>query len=280
VVAAALATQVSCAGPPAIIADPFAPLKVDRKSNIAYVTGSGADLLMHRLDVYRPRGDAKNAPVVLFVHGGSWKVGDKATDQNVFNTLAEKGIVCVSINYRLSPLFKHPTQARDVARAFDWVKKHIAEYGGNPDDVFLCGHSAGGHLVALLATNDKYLREVGRRPGEIRGVICFSGVYRVGWFGPFYGGVFDADDVDDASPIEHVGDSQPPFLLFYTDADYPTLGNQAQDFFAKLQEHRSPAKLQQVVFRSHTLELWFIGTPGDPATKATLEFIREYSKKK
>src|SRR5207245_1238220 len=68
---------------------------------------------------------------------------------------------------------------KDVARAFAWARKHIADYGGRPDQLFLLGHSAGGHLVSLLATDDKYLRAEGLEVTDVRGVIAVSGVYHL-----------------------------------------------------------------------------------------------------
>ena len=275
---ACVAALLSCAGPPSLISDPLALLKVEKKPAVAYYTGPGRDLLAHTLDVYKPLGGLTNCPVVVFVHGGDWRVGDKATDQNIGTTLAQHGIVCVSINYRLVPWANYTGQALDVARAFDWVKKNIAAYGGNPADIFLCGHSAGGHLVSLVALDEEYLAQLGDSTQEIRGVISLSGVYRVGFIGPFYTGVFNAGQVEDASPINHVKDHEPPFLLFHADADIPTLGNQAQDFCDKLRANHNAAQMVRVDLRSHTTSLWFIGTPGDRATDEILKFIHQYSR--
>jgi acetyl esterase/lipase len=83
----------------------------------------------------------------------------------------------VSINYRLSPGVKHPEHVRDVARAFAWTHAHIGEYGGNKEQIFVSGHSAGGHLASLLATDATYLKAHGLSAKDIRGVIPVSGVY-------------------------------------------------------------------------------------------------------
>jgi acetyl esterase/lipase len=138
------------------------------------------------LDVFAPRG-AKDCPVVLFVHGGAWVFGDKnffGLYRSVGQFLARHGVVAVLINYRLSPLVRHPEHVKDVARAFAWVRRHAGEYGGDPDQIFLCGHSAGGHLVALLATDARYLQGPDLRltaadRAALRGVIAVCGVYRI-----------------------------------------------------------------------------------------------------
>jgi acetyl esterase/lipase len=93
--------------------------------------------------------------------------------------LASQGICTILPNYRLSPNVKHPEHIKDLAQAFSWTKKHIAEFGGNPDQIFLVGHSAGGHLVALLATDESWLGESGCRVNDIRGVVALSGVYHI-----------------------------------------------------------------------------------------------------
>ena len=93
--------------------------------------------------------------------------------------LARQGFVAVLPNYRLSPWVKHPEHVRDVARAVAWTRRDIVSYGGDPRRLVLAGHSAGGHLIALLATDDSYLRAEGVPPEDVRGVIGVSGVYRI-----------------------------------------------------------------------------------------------------
>jgi acetyl esterase/lipase len=149
--------------------------------NVPYYEGKNADPVRHRLDLYLPEGK-KDCPVLVMVHGGAWMLGDKTFfgwGQGIGRYFAGRGFVVVMPSYRLSPGVKHPEHVKDVARAVAWTYRHIAEYGGDPRNLFLCGHSAGGHLVALLATDPTYLRAEGLCPGVIRGVISVSGVYRV-----------------------------------------------------------------------------------------------------
>lgn len=149
-------------------------------AGVPYVSGASRDV-RHALDIYLPEG-RKNFPVVVFVHGGAWTVGDKhlfGLYGGVGEFLASQGIGAVLPNYRLSPRVKHPEHVRDVAKAVAWTRNHIAEYGGDPHQMFLAGHSAGAHLVSLLATDEQYLDAEGLRPSDIRGVIAVSGVYRI-----------------------------------------------------------------------------------------------------
>jgi acetyl esterase/lipase len=157
-----------------------------------YIVQETLDIRYHEasnrqvLDVLRPKG-VDNRPVVLFVHGGGWMIGDKnlfGLYRNFGRFLAKHGIVAVMINHRLSPAIKHPEHIKDVARAFAWTRRHIKDYGGDPDRVFLCGHSAGGHLASLLATNESYLKDEDLKLEDedrkaIRGVISVCGVYLI-----------------------------------------------------------------------------------------------------
>jgi acetyl esterase/lipase len=154
---------------------------VEQVCGIAYVDGPEADPVHHRLDLFLPKGQ-KGFPVLVLIHGGIWMWGDKCwygLYSSVGEFFASQGIGVVLANYRLSPQVKHPEHARDVARALAWTKAHIAEYGGRPDCIFLAGHSAGGHLAALVATDPIYLRDVGMQSQDLRGVIASSGVYRI-----------------------------------------------------------------------------------------------------
>ena len=120
---------------------------VERVSNLAY-----GEYRRHRLDVYRPPGDATGRPVVLQIHGGAWVVGDKRQQgQPLLYHLAERGWVGVAPNYRLSPAATFPDHLVDVKRALAWVRRHGTEYGADPSTVVVTGGSAGGHLAALLA---------------------------------------------------------------------------------------------------------------------------------
>ncbi len=155
--------------------------EVERTRGVTYFQGAAGDDFRHRLDLYLPRG-ATDYPVVMLVHGGGWRMGDNyrfGLYPSVAECLARQGIGVVLPNYRLSPEVKHPEHVRDIARAFAWVHAHITQYGGSPEKLFVAGHSAGGHLVALLATDERYLQEVGLSTENIRGVIGVSGLYRI-----------------------------------------------------------------------------------------------------
>jgi acetyl esterase/lipase len=154
---------------------------VERVWGVPYYHGPDADTHLHRLDMFLP-GGLTDYPVVVLVHGGSWICGDNRSCglySAVGECLARQGIGAVLPNYRLSPKVKHPAHVRDIARAVAWTRAHIGERGGCPTKLFLAGHSAGGHLVSLLATDETYLRAEGLHTGDLRGVIAISGVYHL-----------------------------------------------------------------------------------------------------
>ncbi len=106
-----------------------------------------------RLDIYRPKGvDLENAPVLVQVHGGGWTIGTKEQQGLLLmNRMAERGWVCVAMNYRLAPKHPFPAQIIDVKKAIAWTRENIASYGGDPSYLVVTGGSAGGHLAALAA---------------------------------------------------------------------------------------------------------------------------------
>lgn len=123
---------------------------VERRSDIAYA-GTGPE---HRLDVYRPRDRAKPLPVVLYVHGGGFRILSKDTHWVMGLVFARAGYVVFNINYRLAPRHPFPAGLQDVATAYAWVLDHAHEYGGDASRLVLAGESAGANLVtaATIAT--------------------------------------------------------------------------------------------------------------------------------
>jgi acetyl esterase/lipase len=160
---------------------PEGALEVERIYGVPYRDDAQADELRHRLDLFLPKGK-KDYPVVVLVHGGAWMSGDNRSCglySAVGEFLASRGIGAVLPNYRLSPTCKHPDHIHDLAKAFAWTRAHIGAYGGNPDQMVLVGHSAGGHLVALLATDESYLAAEDVPTSAIKGVVAISGVYHI-----------------------------------------------------------------------------------------------------
>lgn len=121
--------------------------KIERLSDIRYRPSSERS---HLLDIYRPRHSEGKLPVVMYVHGGSFRILSKDTHWLAGGQFASQGMLCVNVNYRLAPANPYPCQLEDVLDALRWVKAHVADYGGDPTRLVLAGESAGANLALAL----------------------------------------------------------------------------------------------------------------------------------
>jgi len=264
---------------------PAATLEVQAVRDVAYrdvYEGEDARKDKFKLDLYLPKGRT-DFPVLFFVHGGAWRTGDKSLF-GLYNALglflARQGIGTVITNYRLYPDVQHPEHIKDVARAFAWTSKNIARYGGRPDQVFVCGHSAGGHLVALLATDERYLKAEGLTRSAIKGAIPISGVYDVTAAElKLFTNVFGTDPEvrKQASPVRQASSGSPPFLIMYADNDFRTCDLMSEGFCKALQAQQCAARTLEVKGRNHLSILLNVTRPGDPVSTALLDFIAAHT---
>jgi len=238
-----------------------------------------------RLDVYAPKG-AKQAPIVLFVHGGEWTRHDKSEVSFKPKFFNEHGILFVSTNYRLSPAATHPAHASDVAAAIRWVVDHAAEHGGDPHKIVLMGHSAGCHLVTLVALDPRYLAKVDLRPADLAGVVAWSGgaydlVQKVEQGGSYAGYIKQTfgespEAWRDASPAAHTkGVKDRPAFLFAS-IEPGKASHQASERMVNLiREAGGNATSKMLEGRDHFGANHFLGAPGDATGKIFLQFIDE-----
>jgi acetyl esterase/lipase len=246
------------------------------------------------LDVYSPKG-AKNLPVVFWIHGGGWQTGDKSSVQLKPQAFTDKGFVFVSTNYRLLPDVDMGTIIRDVAKSVRWVHDHAAEHGGDPERVFIMGHSAGAQLAAIICTDDRYLKAESLSLDIVKGCVPVDGdtydvpaiieVAETRWrvhglpqpqarythrvkFGN------DPAKHKDFSAVTHVAKDKgiPPFLILHV-AEHPDTTAQAQRLGNALKEAGIPATLHGGRETTHNKLNADIGLPDDPGTKAVFEFV-------
>lgn len=252
-----------------------ARFEVEKVKNLSYNPAKTADPVRHKLDLYVPKG-AKDFPVMMFVHGGAWKSGNKDLYGALGENFAKQGIGTAVINYRLTDskgTVKHPDHIQDVAMAFAWVKANCGRYGGSKDKLFVSGHSAGGHLVALLATDESYLKAEGCTCRDICGVMAVSGVYTITPL--VLGDIFSKDEAacQAASPMTHCKGHHPPFLIAYGNHDFPFLDVMAEEFGKKLKAEKNEARVMKLD-RNHFSIIIEMGTKADdPLTKAMVEFM-------
>lgn len=247
-------------------------------NDIAYYEGPDADPKKHKLDIYTPKG-LKDFPVVFFIHGGTWSSGDRKMYGNMGQMFAKQGIGIVVISYRLSPAVTHPAHIEDVAKAFAWTHANIAKYGGRADQIFVAGHSAGGHLTSLLAANPEYLKKHNLSSKNIKGIIPISGVYDIpaGMFPKIFPGT--QDELKGASPLKNVSQDGPPALVMYADMDYAGLDTLAKLYSTKLNELKIPTTLELIKNRTHiTIISKMMLSTTDPASKFAVDFIRKHTK--
>ncbi len=154
--------------------DAVATMRVTR--DIKYIDRPGAPDGLTSLDVYQPSNESEALrPILLYIHGGGWSIGDKANVWLRPQWAFENDWVLVSVNYRLSPDVMHPEHARDVAAAIAYVHKNASSYGADPDRIVIMGHSAGAHLAGIVAADETLLGEYGLGPSDLKGVVLLDG---------------------------------------------------------------------------------------------------------
>jgi arylformamidase len=246
------------------------------------------------LDVYAP-AEGKEHPVVFWIHGGGWQMGNKSSVGEKPRAFVDRGFVFVSTNYRFFPIVDMETIVRDVAKSLGWVQKHIAEYGGDPTRIFVMGHSAGAQLAALVSIDDRYLKAEGVPFDVLKGCVPVDGdTYDVpaiietaetrrrvhGQPQPKFGHREkfgnDPEKHRDLSAVTHVakGKGIPPFLILHV-ADHPDTAAQAQRLGNVLKDAGISAQVFGAQATNHTRLDANLGTPNDPATKALFEFVNE-----
>ncbi|MGH9719152.1 MAG: alpha/beta hydrolase [Bryobacteraceae bacterium] len=269
-----------------------ADLKVER--DIAYAEPKNQRQM---LDVYPPAGE-KNLPVVVWVHGGGWRAGDKTEVASKPLAFTRKGLVFVAVNYRFVPNVTMDTIARDIAKAVRWVHDHIAERGGDPQRIFLMGHSAGAQLAALVSTDDRFLKAVGLSLAILKGCVPVDGdTYDVplqvatvaarrkslGQPDPKFGyeeKFGPPDRQRDLSAVRHVARNKgiPPFLILHV-AGHTDTTAQAHRLWSELREAGVPAKTFGAAGTDHVRLDRDLGVPGDPSTAELFNFVEAALKK-
>ena len=251
-----------------------------------YAEADGVDPKHLSLDVYKPPSPG-GGQTLIYVHGGGWRGGDKANVGKKAQYFTEKGWLFISANYRLLPHGKHPANAQDVAQAVAWVHGHAKDHGGDPNRIFLMGHSAGAHLVSLVATNSELLQKAGKDLSIIKGVISLdTNTYDIPRLmrskaSRFYSQVFGTNQTlwKDAAPYHHVAKDKdiPPFFIAYSRGTTPKLDParplQANAFGGRLRNSGIPTKVFKAIDRNHGEISQRFGDPADNVTLNAYEFL-------
>ena len=245
--------------------------------DIDYVTGTDYADDKDRLDVFMPEA-AMNVPVVVYFHGGGLMNGTKAIGEGLARQLTARRIGVVSANYRLSPAVMHPAHMEDATAAFVWTKQNIETYGGDPDRVFVAGHSAGAYLAALMSLDPSYLAAHGMKLSDIRGTIPISPFLYVeepdvapGRPKTVWG--TDEDVWLRASVTPYIGSDKPPTLFIYADGDAPWRREQNDRLKAELLAHGNKVSLEQIADRTHGSVNSKMGEDHDPGMMKIAAFV-------
>ncbi len=175
----------------------------------------------HALDVYVPKQRSGPLPVVVFFYGGNWRGGERADYLFAADALTSRGYVAIVPDYRLFPDVRFPAFVEDGAKAVRWVLDNVADFGGDPDRLYLMGHSAGAHIAAMLTFDERYLAAVGVPENRIRGTIALAGPYaftpsRTASVAPIFAHLADENA---ARPIVFVDGDEAPMLLLHGEDD-------------------------------------------------------------
>jgi len=229
-------------------------------------------LAVHR--AARPTGD-----VLLAWHGGGWTNGYKEWLAFMAPGLNAAGVTFVTAGYRLAPGHVFPAALEDCMAAVAWVRRHIGAHGGDPERIFLGGHSAGGHYAGLLAVRRDWQAGLGLPAGVVRGCLPISGVYLFGEgsglsMRPRFLGAGPTEAP--ASPLLNIQGVPPPFLLAHGDRDFPHLIPQAEAFEKALRA--AGGEVARIVLEGcdHFMASYEGGDPGGRWLAPAVDWMRAH----
>ncbi|MEM6781113.1 MAG: alpha/beta hydrolase, partial [Pseudomonadota bacterium] len=240
-----------------------------------------------KLDIYTP-DNAQNLPVMIYIHGGGWAIGNKKRVQTKPEAFSEVGYIFVSVGYPLLP--KHPveTQAQSIANAISWIQNNIKNYDGDPERIHLMGHSAGAHLVALIATDHSYLKKVNASIHDIQSVISIDGaamnlVWRMNNLyrsksERIFTNAFGTNKTrwEKLCPYHQAtSDEYIPDFLFLTAQNRKDSNITAKDFHSKLQTLDVHSVVSPIADRDHSTINRLMGTKNDEAFAQIMDFLNQ-----
>jgi len=265
--------------------------------DVPYRNGADAHPEKHRLDVFRPPTDQGAPwPVLVFVHGGGWTSGDKSLSylgNDVFGNIgrfyAARGLLTVVPSYRLQPGVDWRAQVEDIADVVAWVRSSAADYGGNPDAIFLSGHSAGAQLVSYVTLEREHLVARGVTPESVCGFVSVSGsafdladpeTYELGFGRDYFEQRFRNGSptntwAHEASLVHRVGPDAPAALLIYGEKELGGFERQATLLRDALVRANVPVQMWEAPGENHVLIVPALSRPRSPTSETVLAFLRE-----
>jgi acetyl esterase/lipase len=244
------------------------------------------DIPAQALNIFSPV-TAKGRNVLIFIHGGSWRSGNKNL-YNFFGTrMARKGVVTVVIGYPLNPVGDYNDMAYATAMSVKWVEDNINRFGGDRSKIFISGHSAGGHLAALVSVREQYLDTVGVT-NPIKGAILIdaAGIDMLGYLtedkkpeGHSYLKTFTANPIEwkKASPLYHLRSEMPPMLIYRGERTYPSIIKSHDKLADALPKYVSQMNYQILKRKKHVPMITQFFWSWNPRYNEILEFMQKNS---
>lgn len=236
-----------------------------------------------KLDIYQPvnLNDGQKPATVIFFYGGGWEAGEKADYKFVAEALASQGMIVVIPDYRVFPEAVFPEFIEDAAQSVAWTNQHIGKFGGDPEQLFIAGHSAGAHIAAMLSVNPLYLQQVGIESKQLRGMIGLAGPYD---FLPLTSPTLKQIFGNPASqlqgqPINFVTTDHPPILLMVGDKDRTVLPRNSYRFAEKLKQYGNNVELVELSNYGHVAMVAKLAKPlrGDGALLTPIvDFVEQH----
>ncbi|MFY0605710.1 MAG: alpha/beta hydrolase [Cyclobacteriaceae bacterium] len=234
--------------------------------DIQYAEIDSVESKWHQLDVYYPGDNSALKPVLIFIHGGSWESGKKETYRLLGKNMAKSGVVTVIINYRLTEVAMIQDMVHDSEKALEWTLANIKNYGGDPDQITVSGHSAGGHLAAMIS--------VGKLSNSVSAIMLIDafGLDMITYFQnydtKFSRGLYNTFSEDPEvwkaySPVYQLSENlKTPFLILEGERTYPAIKQGDQAMYKSLQLHEIPVSMHVSDRKKHApmITQFFLGS--------------------
>lgn len=254
-------------------------------TDIPYLTKAVSEkTTLPKLNIFVPRNSKKNAAVLIFVHGGYWNSGRKGTYDLLGRNFAGKGIVTIIPDYTLSPAASYDEMTTEIAAVIKWAQKNVSQYGGDSQQIFVTGHSAGGHLAALAVMNPKY----GIDSKSISGIILNDAAglnmkdyleknpptnykdYLATWTN-------NPENWGEASPINFIDKNTPPFLIYVGKKTYASI-KVANSQFLKVLNPIQPKVVPIYLDKKHVPMVTQYFWPWNPQIERVINFMKKQEK--
>ena len=256
--------------------------KIESKKNINYGTTENK---AQELNVFYPTDKSQLKEVLIFIHGGNWRSGNKSIYSYLGKRFAKKGIVTVVIGYPHEPPVTYNDMATSTALAVLWVQKNIDQYGGNANKIFISGHSAGGHLAALVAIRNEYFDTL-KIANPIKGVVLIdaAGLDMHDYLKKenlkkdhHYFRVFTRNPSvwKEATPLYHLRSGMPKMLIYQGGKTYPSIKISNEKFIAALKPYAPKPIFHLQPNKRHIPMIFQFNNSDNPIFKEIIDFMKE-----